>query len=785
MGLFDSFHAEKIFPVTMAGPDSFMLDGEEYQGKPHCAGREFAPGEKSHIVFTANQNPFGGPVGRRMPVIFAGATRRSWMVEGPRGALAFGLWQQSEGFPTLLGGPLSPSNMPSFGSSSLFNPGFPSGAERRIGWSGMALASSGADRLLLYLSTAYNDDAETDPNEDAIGLVVNEWNLGAGTLAEYTIAFPSPFDSDPGAPGTSPWFPHRLGSFFYNPEDDLITIATPFGLYCMSREQDSQVLTPWASDVSRASHDLAFSCGWFQALQHGWAEQEGASGPDLRGWIRARNSKDWVDTWTRTLASLCGTLTPGRIFQSGQTDRYTGFVVSNDRVTYDPENQRWMIGISLAEDSEWVGSGGGGGLTGRAGIVISTLAGSTGATVNTYTIEALTSDAVEVRPGMLAEALEAANELQAARLADQKALVTSEDSSPKDQFSNWGPGGPGWPTKFVTVTSYPGANPTRSYSFPALYHVVLSGASLPSTISGGVIPAPSLDGTSLFPLFSPTNGHVRLRKGDDGNFWTVVFKNRQVVTGYSFTNEAEIHVPYGSFPGESLTYEVLSSGADLVGDGYEGGGSIQSQTLILTRTVPLLADIDHDSYETLLLCLSPSLVEISRTDLSLRFLGLYADSIAGPQTVPVPSWRNVSDWAIRGRVIFILRDFYRSDTEGAALDHPLDFKPYLQILELSTLEELHRIEIYEDDEDGSGGKLISGIQAAGDLEWAEVACAQGATTRLLRVQMQAGLTDTPDTYRHTRTDQEFPAPSDEWDHQVVYSGATYWPSNFGAIYKST
>jgi len=774
---------EDMYWADAIAPDGFLLDGMRYDGQAVANGAKVTQGDKVLVARTAH----GLTPGRRRGMVILqsshGATRRGRSRPFFNAGLVVGLWQQSEGFPSLPGGPLQVSDMPAFGASALFNPGLPSGAERRIGWSGTALASSGDDRFLLYLSTVYNDDAEEDPSEDAIGLVVNEWNIGAGTLVEYTIEFPSPFDSDAGGPGTSPWFPHRLGSFFYNPEDGLITIATPYGLYCMSRLQDSQVLTPWSSDVSRASQDLAFSCAWFHALQHGWPEQEGATSCDLRGWKRERNSKDWEEVWTKTLASLCGTMTPGRIFQSGQTDRYDGFTVSNQRVTYDPTTQRWLVGVTLSEDADWLGSGGN--LTGRAGIVVNSVAGTTGSIVNTYEIEALISDAIEVRPGMLAEALEAANELQAARLADQKALVTSEDSSPKDQFSNWGPGGPGWPTKFVTVTSYPGANPTRSYSFPALYHVVLSGASLPSTISGGVIPAPSLDGTSLFPLFSPTNGHVRLRKGDDGNFWTVVFKNRQVVTGYSFTNEAEIHVPYGSFPGESLTYEVLSSGADLVGDGYEGGGSIQSQTLILTRTVPLLADIDHDSYETLLLCLSPSLVEISRTDLSLRFLGLYADSIAGPQTVPVPSWRNVSDWAIRGRVIFILRDFYRSDTEGAALDHPLDFKPYLQILELSTLEELHRIEIYEDDEDGSGGKLISGIQAAGDLEWAEVACAQGATTRLLRVQMQAGLTDTPDTYRHTRTDQEFPAPSDEWDHQVVYSGATYWPSNFGAIYKST
>lgn len=100
MALFDAFHNEKLFPVNMTGPDSFELDGQEYQGKPQSAGREFAPGEKAHVAFTANTNPFGGPVGRRMPVIFAGATRRSWMVEGPSPFIVdVAAWLQSNAGP--------------------------------------------------------------------------------------------------------------------------------------------------------------------------------------------------------------------------------------------------------------------------------------------------------------------------------------------------------------------------------------------------------------------------------------------------------------------------------------------------------------------------------------------------------------------------------------------------------------------------------------------------------------------------------------------------------------
>lgn len=94
--MFDSFHNERIFPVTMTGPDSFELDGQEYTGKPHSAGREFAEGEKAFVVFTSSKSPFGGPAGRRMPLILAGATKRSWMVEGPSAAAAISAaWSQA------------------------------------------------------------------------------------------------------------------------------------------------------------------------------------------------------------------------------------------------------------------------------------------------------------------------------------------------------------------------------------------------------------------------------------------------------------------------------------------------------------------------------------------------------------------------------------------------------------------------------------------------------------------------------------------------------------------
>lgn len=79
---------DEIYPVLMVGPNSFTLDGQLYTGKPQVAGKRFSDGERAYVGFAA--------VGRRQPVILAGATRQGTQ----RGAfhsiaVAVGYWYQS------------------------------------------------------------------------------------------------------------------------------------------------------------------------------------------------------------------------------------------------------------------------------------------------------------------------------------------------------------------------------------------------------------------------------------------------------------------------------------------------------------------------------------------------------------------------------------------------------------------------------------------------------------------------------------------------------------------
>lgn len=59
---------DEIYPVLMTGPNSFVLDGQSYTGKPQVAGKRFSADERAYVGFAA--------VGRRQPVILAGATRQ-------------------------------------------------------------------------------------------------------------------------------------------------------------------------------------------------------------------------------------------------------------------------------------------------------------------------------------------------------------------------------------------------------------------------------------------------------------------------------------------------------------------------------------------------------------------------------------------------------------------------------------------------------------------------------------------------------------------------------------
>lgn len=79
---------DEIYPVLMTGPNSFILDGQEYTGKPQVAGKRFGEGERAFVGFAA--------LGRRQALILSGATKTSGeLLNSPFGIIStMGPWDQ-------------------------------------------------------------------------------------------------------------------------------------------------------------------------------------------------------------------------------------------------------------------------------------------------------------------------------------------------------------------------------------------------------------------------------------------------------------------------------------------------------------------------------------------------------------------------------------------------------------------------------------------------------------------------------------------------------------------
>lgn len=116
--MFERHEPDQIFPVKMTGPASFILDGQQFQGKPSVAGRRFAAGERAWVLFTAAAPGQSAAEARRLPVILAGATRRTRLVEGPvLGGISD--WIQSLVNPSLTLSLSTPCPAPSSGVTTL------------------------------------------------------------------------------------------------------------------------------------------------------------------------------------------------------------------------------------------------------------------------------------------------------------------------------------------------------------------------------------------------------------------------------------------------------------------------------------------------------------------------------------------------------------------------------------------------------------------------------------------------------------------------------------------
>ena len=110
---------EGVYPVIMTGPDSFILHGQEYTGKPSIAGR-LGEDDRAFVAFRG--------IGRRLPVIFAKATQGSDQRNSPFASILYGLWDCPEGGPWI-----------AWGASA---------AQPAIDWDGSETLSQSIDRIL-------------------------------------------------------------------------------------------------------------------------------------------------------------------------------------------------------------------------------------------------------------------------------------------------------------------------------------------------------------------------------------------------------------------------------------------------------------------------------------------------------------------------------------------------------------------------------------------------------------------------------------------------------------
>lgn len=404
MGLFDSFHQEKIFPVTMTSGESFTLDGEEYLGKPHCAGREFAPGEKAYVAFTANENPFGGPVGRRMPIIFAGATKRSWMVEGPSPALlVLGEWQQAEANPLLNRG--ARDNMVPFDWGNVGSQIFDFG--RYYDVSGEAVVSgqpssmsdkfSVEDLVLRPSSVAGMVCLYSQDDSSVLGYLAREYS-GGSISNEWLHIMPTPFGSLSSVGGG-----RKQGYLFYDNIGDTYTAAFRSGLANLAPGNPTPTVTAWEASYGNLSPDSSVSVAWGFALQG--AHLDYLSGVSAAGTCAvhcySRSEGNWGHVAKIDLTTYMAT---GYVRPCGLWDQFSD---PESGIPQCPENTRWPYAWKTAEWLVWLFGRSGGGTITEAKAKLIAIKASTG---SVRTIHDLTGPLYKLLPkseGTLQDEIEA------------------------------------------------------------------------------------------------------------------------------------------------------------------------------------------------------------------------------------------------------------------------------------------------------------------------------------------------------------------------------------------
>lgn len=240
---------DEIYPVLMTGPNSFILDGQEYTGKPQAAGKRFGTGERAYVGFAA--------VGRRQPVILVGTARQHSATNSPHIILTqFALWPQSGGNPYNANGPLeetlssdwtgvdynvlgSSVEIPRYYWDDEIKFTVRTGAEpdqtERISFEGLTLLEAHPDTgkgRIAYLTTLY-DDSGSSIAAYLVREYEIEWSEGGG----YTLPFSQTGEwlhpvADP--LGTLMDGP-RNRCLWYDKSSDTYTAATHEGLLLCTR----------------------------------------------------------------------------------------------------------------------------------------------------------------------------------------------------------------------------------------------------------------------------------------------------------------------------------------------------------------------------------------------------------------------------------------------------------------------------------------------------------------------------------------------------------------------
>jgi hypothetical protein len=341
---------DEIYPVVMTGPNSFILDGQEYTGKPQSAGKRFGVGERAYVGFAA--------LARRLPVILAGSTKQSSQMNHPftSATTAYARWMQSDANPGLNRRVrdnqipflwLDEENTLSTILADIPRQYYDDGLQGEVAWAtlqGMYSAEGlvVGDDFVAALVTLYQED-----NGAVVGYLVREVRSDSGTT-DWVILLESTFGTLGGQ------YHRRQGYLFYNQVDDVLTVGHRGGITAIKRSDGTNTTQAWEASYGTLEQEAGFSAAYNYALQGayiGFDSVLGEGAEDCAVHVYARGA-NWAHTHKHELPAL-------------MTDCYFirpcgHFIPFPEDFQRDILNSRWPYLPSTQEFLVWVAGYGGG-----------------------------------------------------------------------------------------------------------------------------------------------------------------------------------------------------------------------------------------------------------------------------------------------------------------------------------------------------------------------------------------------------------------------------------------